>query len=68
MSDHNKAQQELRPDLISELSQALVKVRDLVSQLSEPEQHYMMSNSVVYRRLVHTIEAALRVKEALKRG
>jgi len=68
MSDHIQAQQELRPDLIVELEQALAKVRDVVSQLNEHEQHYMMNNSVAYRQLVHTIEAALRVKEALKRG
>jgi hypothetical protein len=73
MSNDATSQQELRPRMIVELEQALAKVRDLVSQLNECEQQYMLNNSVTYRRLVHTIEAALRVKltmgieEALKR-
>jgi hypothetical protein len=66
MSDNTQAQQELRPDLIVELEQALAKVRDLVSQLNEHEQQYMTVNSVAYRRLVDTIESALRAKKALQ--
>ena len=51
------AQQELRPDLVVEVDQAIVKVRDLVSQLNEREKEYMHTQSVAYRQLVDTIAA-----------
>jgi hypothetical protein len=49
------AQQELRPDLVVEVDQAIVRVRDLVSQLNEREKEYMHTQSVIYRQLVDTI-------------
>lgn len=50
------SQDDLRPELIREANEAIIRARDIVSQLIVRERDYLQCSSPVYRQLVDTIK------------